>query len=47
MVQTLIHRYGEQLRRLLEDGKVRGELDSEIDTEAAPNTPPSSAPRPN
>ena len=35
MVQTLIRRYGERLRRLLEDGKAIGELDSEIDTEAA------------
>jgi AcrR family transcriptional regulator len=35
MVQTLILRYGERLRRLLEDGKARGELDAQIDTEAA------------
>ena len=35
MVQTLIRRYGERLRRLLEDGKARGELDAQIDTEAA------------
>lgn len=35
MVQTLIRRYGERLRRLLEDGKAIGELDSEVDTEAA------------
>ena len=35
MVQTLIHRYGEQLRRLLEEGKMLGELDPHLDTEAS------------
>lgn len=35
MVQTLIRRYGERLHRLVAEGKARGELDSELDTEAA------------
>lgn len=35
MVQTLIHRYGERLNRLFEQGKVCGELDGELDNEAA------------
>ncbi|AMN47112.1 TetR family transcriptional regulator [Steroidobacter denitrificans] len=35
MVQTLIHHYGERLRRLLEAGKTRGELDAELDLDAA------------
>ncbi len=35
MVQTLIHRYGERLRRLLEEGKTLGELDPHLDTEAS------------
>lgn len=35
MVQTLIHRYGERLRRLLETGKAQGELDAALDVEAA------------
>lgn len=35
MVQTLIHRYGERLRRLLEEGKTLGELDGHLDTEAS------------
>jgi AcrR family transcriptional regulator len=35
MVQTLIHRYGERLRRLLEEGKTLGELDAHLDTEAS------------
>lgn len=35
MVQTLIHRYGERLRRLLEEGKKLGELDADLDTEAS------------
>lgn len=35
MVQALIRRYGERLRRLIEEGKVRGEVDSAIDTEAS------------
>lgn len=35
MVQTLIHRYGEHLRVLLEAGKANGELDAQLDTAAA------------
>lgn len=35
MVQTLIRRYGERLHRLVAEGKALGELDSELDTEAA------------
>lgn len=35
MVQTLIHRYGERLRHLLERGKATGELDAGLDIEAA------------
>ncbi len=35
MVQTLIGRYGERVHRLLEQGKICGELDSQLDTEAA------------
>lgn len=35
MVQALIHRYGERLRRLLEEGKALGELDTHLDTEAS------------
>ena len=35
MVQTLIHRYGERLRCLLEEGKALGELDAQLDTEAS------------
>lgn len=35
MVQTLIHHYGERLHRLLEAGKVQGELDAELDVDAA------------
>ena len=35
MVQTLIHRYGERLRHLLERGKAIGELDANLDIEAA------------
>src|SRR5690554_2444242 len=35
MVQTLIHRYRERLSRLLEAGKVQGELDASLDVEAA------------
>lgn len=35
MVQTLIHRYGERLHRLLEAGKANGELSSSLDAEAA------------
>jgi len=35
LVQTLIRCYGEQLHRLIEEGKGCGELDSGLDTEAA------------
>ncbi len=35
IVQTLIHRYGERLRRLLEEGKIHDELDARLDTEAS------------
>jgi AcrR family transcriptional regulator len=35
IVQTLIHRYGERLRRLLEAGRARGELVAELDVNAA------------
>lgn len=35
MVQTLIHHYGERLHRLLEAGKVQGELDAGLDVDAA------------
>ncbi|MCG3202767.1 MAG: Nucleoid occlusion factor SlmA [Gammaproteobacteria bacterium] len=35
MVQTLIHDYGERLRRLLEVGKAQGELDAGLDVDAA------------
>lgn len=35
MVQTLIGRYAQRLHRLLEDGKSRGELDPQLDTQAA------------
>lgn len=35
MVQTLIHRYGERLHRLLEAGKAQGELDAGLDVDAA------------
>lgn len=35
MVQTLIRQYGERLRRLIEAGKVQGELDAALDTDAA------------
>jgi AcrR family transcriptional regulator len=35
MVQTLIHRYGERLHRLLEAGKAQGELDAGLNVEAA------------
>lgn len=35
MVQTLIRRYGERVRHLIEEGKAHGELDAGIDTEAA------------
>jgi hypothetical protein len=35
MVQALIRRYGERLRRLIEEGKTCGEVDIAIDTEAS------------
>ncbi len=35
MAQALIHRYGERMRRLLEAGKAQGELDTELDVDAA------------
>lgn len=35
MVQTLIERYGQRLRDLIEAGKARGELSAELDSEAA------------
>lgn len=35
MVQTLLGRYGERLRRLIEAGKASGELDPELDVDAA------------
>jgi len=35
IVQTLIENYGERIRRLLEAGKARGELDSGLDVNAA------------
>lgn len=34
-VQTLIRHYGERLRRQLEAGKAQGELDAELDVDAA------------
>ncbi len=37
MVQTLISRYGERLRKLIEAGKAAGEMQPELDTEAAVN----------
>lgn len=35
MVETLLHRYGERLRDWLEAGKAQGELDPELDVDAA------------
>jgi hypothetical protein len=35
MVQTLIQRYGERLSKLIEAGKLCGELDTKLDNEAA------------
>lgn len=35
IVQTLVERYGERLRGLIEQGKTVGELDLDLDTEAA------------
>src|SRR5690606_21883807 len=34
-VQELIHQYGQRLRRLLDAGKAQGELDAELDPDAA------------
>lgn len=35
MVQTLISRYGERIRKLIEAGKAAGEMNPKLDTEAA------------
>jgi AcrR family transcriptional regulator len=35
IVQTLTHHYSERLRRLLEAGKAQGELDTDLDVDAA------------
>jgi AcrR family transcriptional regulator len=35
LVQALLQRYGERLRRLLKAGKVQGELDAQLDIDAA------------
>ena len=35
MVQTLIRQYEQRLRRLMEEGKAHGELDAELDVDAA------------
>lgn len=35
VVQTMLRRYGERLRTLIEDGKVNGELDPQLDAAAA------------
>lgn len=35
MVQTLIRQYEQRLRRLIEEGKAHGELDAELDVDAA------------
>lgn len=35
MVQTLIRRYGERVQKLIEAGKAAGEMNPELDTEAA------------
>ncbi len=35
VVQTLLQQYGQRLRALLEAGKTQGELDADLDTEAA------------
>lgn len=35
LVQTLIKQYGERLQQLIEEGKNNGELDAQLDTEAA------------
>jgi AcrR family transcriptional regulator len=35
IVKTLIRRYGERLQRVIEDGKAQGEVDKNLDTEAA------------
>lgn len=35
MVQTLIRQYDQRLRRLMEEGKAQGELDAQLDVDAA------------
>jgi len=35
VAQKLTHRYGERLQKIIEEGKSRGELDAQLDTEAA------------
>ena len=35
MVQTLVHSYGQRIRRLLEAGKVQGELAADLEVDAA------------
>ena len=35
MVQTLVHSYGQRIRRLLEAGKAQGELAADLDVDAA------------
>ncbi|MBS0466695.1 MAG: TetR/AcrR family transcriptional regulator [Proteobacteria bacterium] len=35
MVQTLLRQYGQRLHRLMEAGKVQGELDADLDVDAA------------
>jgi TetR/AcrR family transcriptional regulator len=35
IVKTLLHRYGERLERVIEEGKAQGELDPSLDTDAA------------
>lgn len=35
MAQNLIKKYGERLHRLLENGKAQGELDADLDSNAA------------
>ena len=37
MVRILIHLYGKRLRKLINDGKADGEINSNLDTEAASN----------
>jgi hypothetical protein len=35
IVQTLVRRYGERLQGLIEEGKNRGEIDPQIDSDAS------------